>query len=116
MNLLVETFIGSRLRANVRSEDRICRLNPEFPLCWNILTKSREIKFIFTNNNNDIVQLKQGECELFRLAFNDAAIGMAFVALDGRWLKVRGEGEMGRGGEGEMGRAGEGDKEIRGQG
>lgn len=26
--------------------------------------------------------------ELFRLAFNDAAIGMALVATDGRWLKV----------------------------
>ncbi|MBV6626332.1 MAG: PAS domain S-box protein [Rivularia sp. (in: Bacteria)] len=26
--------------------------------------------------------------ELFRLAFNDAAIGMALVAPDGRWLKV----------------------------
>ena len=32
-------------------------------------------------------QLLENE-ELFRLAFNDAAIGMALVAPDGRWLKV----------------------------
>ncbi|MGB3651238.1 MAG: PAS domain S-box protein [Rivularia sp. (in: cyanobacteria)] len=53
---------------------------------------SRDIKFVSKNNNNDIVQLKQEgqsfEGELFRLAFNDAPIGMAVVALDGRWLKV----------------------------
>ena len=32
-------------------------------------------------------QLLESE-ELFRLAFKDAAIGMALVAPDGRWLKV----------------------------
>ncbi|WP_414623625.1 sensor histidine kinase [Calothrix sp. CCY 0018] len=53
----------------------------------------REIKPVSTNSN-EIVQLKQVEellpdsQELFRLAFNDAAIGMALVATDGRWLKV----------------------------
>jgi len=52
-----------------------------------------DIKPVSTNNN-DIAQLKQVEEqlldseELFRLAFNDAAIGMALVAPDGRWLKV----------------------------
>ncbi len=55
--------------------------------------KGREIKPVSTNSN-EIVQLKQVEellpdsQELFRLAFNDAAIGMALVATDGRWLKV----------------------------
>lgn len=55
--------------------------------------KSGDIQSVFTNSN-DIVQLKQiGEQlleseELFRLAFNDAAIGMALVAPNGRWLKV----------------------------
>ncbi|MGD1912938.1 MAG: PAS domain S-box protein [Rivularia sp. (in: cyanobacteria)] len=54
---------------------------------------SGDIKPISTNSN-DIVQLKQVEEqlleseELFRLAFKDAAIGMALVAPDGRWLKV----------------------------
>ncbi len=53
----------------------------------------REIKPVSTNSN-EIVDLKQVEEqlpdseELFRLAFNDAAIGMALVATDGRWLKV----------------------------
>lgn len=47
-----------------------------------------------STNNHHIAQLKQVEEqlldseELFRLAFNDAAIGMALVAPDGRWLKV----------------------------
>mgnify|MGYP001803170758 FL=1 len=54
---------------------------------------SREIKHVSTNSN-DIAQLKQIEKplldsqELFRLAFNDAAIGMALVATNGQWLKV----------------------------
>ncbi|MGB3759661.1 MAG: PAS domain S-box protein [Rivularia sp. (in: cyanobacteria)] len=53
----------------------------------------REIKPV-SINSNEIVKLKQVEEqlpdseELFRLAFNDAAIGMALVATDGRWLKV----------------------------
>jgi PAS domain S-box-containing protein len=53
----------------------------------------RDVKPVSTNSN-DIVPKKQVEEELldseelFRLAFNDAAIGMALVAPDGRWLKV----------------------------
>ena len=48
-----------------------------------------------STNNDDIPQLKQVEeqlldsgQDLFRLAFDDAAIGMALVAPDGKWLKV----------------------------
>ena len=48
-----------------------------------------------STNNDDIAQLKQVEeqlldsgQDLFRLAFDDAAIGMALVAPDGKWLKV----------------------------
>ena len=48
-----------------------------------------------STNNDDIAQLKQVEEQLldrsedlFRLAFDDAAIGMALVAPDGKWLKV----------------------------
>lgn len=53
-----------------------------------------DIKPVSTNNN-DIAQLKQVEeqlldsgQDLFRLAFDDASIGMALVAPDGKWLKV----------------------------
>ena len=53
-----------------------------------------DIEPVFTNND-DIAQLKQVEeqlldsgQDLFRLAFDDAAIGMALVAPDGKWLKV----------------------------
>ncbi|MDY6899678.1 MAG: PAS domain S-box protein [Cyanobacteriota bacterium] len=55
---------------------------------------SGDIKPVSTNDN-DIAQLKQVEEQLldsgedlFRLAFNDASIGMALVAPDGKWLKV----------------------------
>ncbi|MCJ8282864.1 MAG: PAS domain S-box protein [Rivularia sp. ALOHA_DT_140] len=56
-------------------------------------TDGTDIEAVSTNNNH-MVELKQVEeplldnQELFRLAFNDAAIGMALVAIDGRWLKV----------------------------
>ena len=78
-------FVSRDVTERVRAEEEIRRLNEGLETMVRERTKRLEAAIAVLEENER--RLKESE-ERFRLAFEAAAVGMAHVAPDGRWIRV----------------------------